>query len=391
MEAVDFPGAAASWSEERRASGPFDSKRRAAAHSKMPARLQGRWDAAHEFSRAPTRRALCCARQKTISTMLQSLKLWRLRSALNSKGNAQEAFSAVIELGQLGGEGATKLLIEALARGDGVARSAARELGRIGDERALRPLAELLASRENNQAASEALIRFGPKAVDTLIAALKYSDARARQLAATALGEIRDARAVEPLALVAQADDDYAVRTAAVTSLGQLKDPKAVWAIVGVLKLRDETTPEQQAALTQLRDAANLAMRKLGDPLKAQEQSVAKSLQDAVHQVEAAITESEVHPRLIGDVGLVSSEELVGVLKDLVNSSEEISWANLERREPLLPAWFKTYERRAQAAKTVGQELHRRGGTALMREVFDQQLGSYAAISNWWSGIGSWE
>jgi HEAT repeat protein len=323
--------------------------------------------------------------------MLQSLKLWRLRSALKSEGNAPEAYSAVIELGQIGGDAATELMISTLRRGDGIARSAARELGRIGDERALPPLAEMLGHRENSQAAAEALVRFGPKAVDTLIAALKHSDPRARRLAAAALGEIGDKRATEPLALVVQADEDYGVRTAAVTSLGQLKDARAIWAIVGVLKLRDETTPEQQSALNQLRDAANSTMRKLGDPLKAQEQSAARTLQNAVHQVEAAITESEMHPRLIGDVALVTNDELVDVLKELVTSSEEISWANLERREPLLPAWFKTYERRAQAAKTVGQELHRRGGTALMKEVFEQQLRGYAAINNWWSGIGSWE
>lgn len=323
--------------------------------------------------------------------MLQSLKLWRLRSALKGKGNAPEAFSAVIEIGQLGGDGATDLLIEALARGDGVARSAARELGRMGDERALKPLAELLGNRDHNQAAAEALLRFGPKAVDTLIEALKHPDTQARRLAAGALGDLGDRRATEALALVVQADDDYAVRTAAVTSLGKLKDEKAIWAIVGVLKLRDETTPEQQVALNQLRDAANLAMRKLGDPLKAKDPSLAKTIEDAVRQAEAGLTDLEVHPRLIGDVALVSIDELVGVLKELVTSSEEISWANLERREPLLPAWFKTYERRAAVAKTVGQELHRRGGTAFLRQVFEQQLDSYPAISNWWSGIGSWE
>ena len=323
--------------------------------------------------------------------MLQSLKLWRLKSALQGKANSQEAYAAVVELGRLRSDAAVELLIKTLERRDGLARSVARELSRIGDERALKPLANLLENPDVNQAAAEALVRFGPKAVDVLVAALKNPAAHARRLAASALGEIGDKRAAEPLAIVVQADEDYTVRTAAVTALGQLKDTRAVWAIVGVLKLRDETTPERQAALAQLRDAANLAMRRLGDPLKAREQAVANTLEDAVQQLEATMADSEVHPRLVGELSPVTTEDLVSVLKELVNASEEISWANLERREPLLPAWFKTYERRAAAAKTVGTELHRRGGMPLMKQVFEQQLGGYPAISNWWGGIGQWE
>jgi HEAT repeat protein len=322
--------------------------------------------------------------------MLQSLKLWRLKSALQGKANSQEAYAAVVELGRIHSDAARELLIKTLERGDGVARSAARELSRIGDERALKPLANLLANPDVNQAAAEALIRCGPKAVDVLLSTLKHSDTRARQLAASALGDIGDKRAAEPLALVVQADEDYAVRTAAVTALGQLKDSRAVWAIVGVLKLRDETTPERQAALGRLRDAANLAMRKLGDPLKTREQAVAKSLEDAVQQFESSLVDSEVHPRLVGDLAPLPTEDLIGILKELVNASEEISWANLERREPLLPAWFKTYERRSGAAKIIGTELHRRGGLPLLKQVFEQDLGNYAALSNWWGGIGGW-
>ena len=54
-----------------------------------------------------------------------------LAGALKAKGNAQEAYSAVIELGRIGNDKAIDLLIQALGRGDGVARSAARELGKL--------------------------------------------------------------------------------------------------------------------------------------------------------------------------------------------------------------------------------------------------------------------
>src|SRR5262245_45933955 len=131
--------------------------------------------------------------------MLQSLKLWKLSSALKSRGNPQDAYSAVLELGRLGSEQAVDLLINALARQDGVARSAARELGRLGDPRAVKPLAALLSFGEVNQSAAEALTKLGSQSVDALVDALKREDAAARRLAAAALAAIGDKRAVEPL------------------------------------------------------------------------------------------------------------------------------------------------------------------------------------------------
>src|SRR5262245_44400685 len=115
-------------------------------------------------------------------------------------------------------------------------------------------------------------------------------------------------------------------------------------------------------------------MRKLGDPLKGRDPATIQTLDEAAQKIDATTSDSKFHPRLIGDLALVSTEDLVGVLKELIAASEEITWANLERREPLLPAWFKTYDQRAGAAQVVGKELQRRGGTALMRQVFVEQL-----------------
>jgi hypothetical protein len=323
--------------------------------------------------------------------MLKTFKLWKLASDLKAEGNAPAAFSAVMELGAMGGEKAVDLLLIALARHDGVARSAARELGRLGDPRAIKPLAEALSNTIISQSCAEALLPYGAKAVDVLLHALKSERAEARRLAASALGEIRDKRAVEPLTQVLQVDDEYAVRTAAATALGLLKDSRAVWALVGTLKMRDETTPERQAELDKLRQATTLALHKIGDPLAAKAAStVAGSAEAVLAQAEQGLNGSEVHPKLIGELGLVTDAELIGVLRELINASEEISWANLERREPMLPAWFKTYDQRAGVARAVGEQLHRRGGLPLMKQVFERDLNSYSAVSNWWSGIGTW-
>jgi HEAT repeat protein len=324
-----------------------------------------------------------------LDNMFKALKLMHLAGALKSKGNAQEAYSAVLELGRLGHEKAVDLLIEAMARRDGVARSAARELGKLGNDRAIPPLIRLLGNAEVNQAAAEALLAFGTKAVNPLIETLKDGNGDARQAAAFALGEIRDKQAVEPLVMVMQTDDVYAVRTAAATALGNLKDARAVWVLVATLQMRDETTPERQASLEQLRHATTLAMRKIGDPLvnKTALGSMTADAQAAVQQVEQAVAEKGAHPKLAGDLKLLKNDELIEVAKELIASSEEISWAKLENREPMLPPYFIDYEQRAGAAEKVGRELHRRGGTTLLKQVLEEQLGNHTAISNWWSGI----
>src|SRR5262249_33699720 len=112
---------------------------------------------------AQSRPAVCCATIiiQSKRTMFKALKLWKLAGDLKRQGNASEAFAAVVQLGALGGEKAVELLLSALERQDGVARSAARELGRIGDPRALKPLAARLANPQINQSCAEALLAFG--------------------------------------------------------------------------------------------------------------------------------------------------------------------------------------------------------------------------------------
>lgn len=331
------------------------------------------------------------AGQTTMGRMFESFKLSRLASALRNPRNPQAAYAAVVELGAMGRPKAVDVLVAALERRDGVARSAARELGRIGDPRAIRPLAALLDCPDVCQSAAEALLRMGSQSADAFLSTLKSGSPLARGLACKSLGDLRETRAVDALAQVMQGDPDYAVRTAAARALGELRDPRALYVMVATLKLRDETTPERQAALEELRQAATLAMKKIGDPLATKGRSAAGAAEEAVAQAELRITETEAHPRLLGDLGLLTERELVEVLKDLMAASEEVSWAKLERREPMLPAWFQTYDQRRRTAEAVGAELHRRGGPALLQQVFERDLGRYAAVSNWWHGLEGWQ
>ena len=331
--------------------------------------------------------------------MFRTFKLWHLAGALRTKGNSQAAYSAVLELGQLANDKALDLLVLALARADGVARSAARELGKMGNDRAIPPLVGLLSHADVSQAATEALLGFGNRAVGPLLEVVRQGDALARAAAAGALGEIRDKRAVEPLVQLLQADDEYAVRVAAATALGNLKDSRAVWVLVATLSLRDETTPERQAKLASLRQACSLALRKIGDPLAARppgqtdQQGPAAAREDspgAEKEKEKILAEPEVHPRLRDDLKQLGNDEIVEILRDVIAASEEISWAQLERRQPLLPAWFSSYEQRSNVAARVGRELFRRGGAAHMRQLWEENLDRHAGIRNWWSGIGDW-
>ena len=108
---------------------------------------------------------------------------------------------------------------------------------------------------------------------------------------------------------------------------------------------------------------------------------------EVIQEIEKALGQAEIHPRLAGEAKELSETELVEILQELITTSEEISWASLESREPMLAPYFKTYEQRVQVAESVGRELQRRGGSALLRKVHIEKLGSNTALGNWWSGL----
>jgi HEAT repeat protein len=319
--------------------------------------------------------------------MFKALKTWKFSSALKAKGNAQEAYAAVMDLGRLGNDDAVDLLVSALSRQDGVARAAARELGRLANPRSFRPLADFLGNPEVHESVAEALIRIGAKALDVLTETLHSEGPLARKNAARVLGEMRDARAVEPLVEVLQGDPDCTVRTAAAHALGQIKDKRAIWALVNTLKLRDESDPEFQRQIEELRNAAQLAMRRIGDPFAGGKAGTAASATGEGTQGAEEPTEFPMHPRLMSDLAALSEAHIVAVLKELVGASEEISWAKLENREPMLAPYFKEYEQRRQTAEVAGAELARRGGQQLLLTILERDLNNYAAIKNWWSHL----
>ena len=71
--------------------------------------------------------------------------------------------------------------------------------------------------------------------VDMLIQRLKDKNEGVRRMAAVALGEIKDTRAVEPL-IAALKDNDRSVRWSAAEALGNIKDARAVEPLIAALK-----------------------------------------------------------------------------------------------------------------------------------------------------------
>jgi HEAT repeat protein len=156
-----------------------------------------------------------------------------LLSGLSNKRTKPHAIDA---LGRLQSKQAVEPLLAILQNdSDQFSRSiAADALAEIKDPRALQPLCTLLNNRNQvmRRGAAIALGFFGdPAAVGPLIAALKDRDDGVRWNAADSLGKLGSVEAVDPLIAVMK-DSEEGVRVAAVDSLGSIGDARAVEPLV---------------------------------------------------------------------------------------------------------------------------------------------------------------
>src|ERR1035438_10194334 len=105
---------------------------------------------------------------------------------------------------------------------------AVQKLAELKDPRAIESLIAALKDWDSNVrwGAEDALAKTGAPAVEPLIAAMKDRDSQVRKFAAIALGEIRDSRAFESF-LAALSDTDSEVRGWAAVGLGKSRDPRA--------------------------------------------------------------------------------------------------------------------------------------------------------------------
>src|SRR4030042_3888158 len=155
--------------------------------------------------------------------------------------HSSPGIEAAVALGKIG-DPALEPLISALKdKNPNVRVLAAVALEELENPKAVDALIAVLTD-ENLDVQSSAARALGsindPKAVDPLIAALKDKKAEVRGTAAVALGEIGDKKATMPLVALLQ-DSSEKVRRLAAVSLGVIGDSQAVKGLVTALKDND--------------------------------------------------------------------------------------------------------------------------------------------------------
>lgn len=131
-------------------------------------------------------------------------------------------------------------LIEALGDKEGTVRKyAAIMLGDLRDVRAIEELGMALYDlhHEVGEMAAEALVKFGSKAVDTLIESLSHPEAAIREHAVIALAEIQEPRVVPVLIEMLQ-DPEREVKMQAMQALAGLKDQRTIPALQEIVSNR---------------------------------------------------------------------------------------------------------------------------------------------------------
>jgi len=133
--------------------------------------------------------------------------------------------------------------------------NAVMALGETKDARAVEPLIALLGDESCGCTAAKALATIGKPSVKPLIANLKDENPIVRRNAAMALGDIKDNDATEPL-IETLNDENAFVRMNAAKALGSIKDDRAVKPLVTALEDENPVVRKHVA----------LALEEIGDP-----------------------------------------------------------------------------------------------------------------------------
>lgn len=165
------------------------------------------------------------------------------RAAAISAGNEEERRAAVISLkGNLDREG-LKLLNVALGDKSWRVRKAAVEVFQEFPDRK-RATAELMSALEDEDnagrrnAAVEALVLMGSQAVPALLEAIGHKDPDVKKFLIDILGEIKDPRALDPIAPLTE-DGQENIRLAAVEAIGSIGGEEGFNRLLALLSTQD--------------------------------------------------------------------------------------------------------------------------------------------------------
>ena len=207
-----------------------------------------------------------------------------LIAALKNEELSGVRWKAAEALSKIGAP-AVNALIGALCHPDDDVRwKAAIALGEIGDPRAVEPLITLLCDEDRfvKGRAAHALGMIGEAAVDPLIRALREGDGNLRWGAAIALGKIRDTRAIEPL-IRALADKYENVRAESATSLAGIGKPALVPLLQFLKFSNGPARLEVVTALGELKDSD--AIQPLIQILESADYEERKAIADALDAI----------------------------------------------------------------------------------------------------------
>lgn len=330
-----------------------------------------------------------------------------------SSGVTQEA--AAKALRKIGAP-AVELLIAAL-EDKSIREVAIRTLGKIDDEWAIEQLISALKDhsqfaylRDHHKQLCQAVVRvlvmIGPPAAGPLIAALKDRDGEVRLSAIEALGEIGDARAVEPL--IAMLADKY-VRTrslgeeeyvdasvgmSAALALGRIGDKRAVEPLLASLKTRTGPVGGIIEALGQIGDPRaiepllaaikdgvmdHLAFKALGQI------GDTRAVEPLIVALEDDKQSKTMRGHAAGALGAISDaravEPLIAALKD------EDQYMRLRAIEALGQIGdARAVEPLIAALKDDKQSMQRTAAARALKSITGQDFDEDAAKQQWWEG-----
>jgi HEAT repeat protein len=169
---------------------------------------------------------------------------------------------------------------------------AARALGELADARSVEPLFAALLDADTSvrESATLALARVGAPAAPKLVAALRNPRSSLRTVSAKLLGSIGGEAPLQAL-IEATDDPDWHVREAAMESLGSFKDARAIQTLlVGLKDLDWNVCAAAARALGKLKETS--AVMRLVETLKYPRQEVRQAVREAL----AKMGESAIEP-----------------------------------------------------------------------------------------------
>ena len=321
-------------------------------------------------------------------------------------GHPAVRVAAAHALGKLRDERAIESLSGAMSSdADGGVQTAARgALEAVGTTAALNVLAEHDARRE--QAEREAYARANPtldrsRGVDGLIDGFRGPHERVQAEAAEALAEAGPA-AVEPLAALLR-DGDVWLRKRTAELLGRIGDSRAAEPLQAAL---DAVPAEDRSYETyQFRDAARRALAAIQPtPAPVSDAAPTEVPRESASQANVYSAAGDVDTSSdVGDVFASAKPQAAAAAAPTASDPElaklsgdqlgerlaEIGRAALGGGRPPLDS----YDARRELARSIGEELHRRGGIEAMRDALDRYVGNSFGrhpIDQAWDGVGEW-